>query len=67
MKPSDKDPLKSFFLSEEQWAEQAVLDHLRQTIQSEFASLTHSEQFRYRQLVRQYAQALENVVREDKK
>lgn len=66
MNQPDNEALQPSFLSESQWAEQEVLDHFRQSIQGQLASLTHSEQLRYRQLVRQYAKALESVEREDK-
>lgn len=66
MSQPDNETAQSPFLSEVQWAEQEVIDHLRQSVQAQLVSLTHSEQLCYRQLVRQYATSLEDVEREDK-
>lgn len=66
MNQPENETLPLTFLSEKQWAEQEVFEHFRQSIQGQLASLTRSEQLRYRQLVRQYAQALEKVEREEK-
>ena len=67
MNQPNNEALHSSFLSETQWAEHEVLDHLHQSIKGQLASLTRSEQLRYRRLVRQYAQALEGVEREDRR
>lgn len=67
MNQPDNEALHSSFLSAKQWAEHEVLNHLHQSVKGQLASLTRSEQLRYRQLVRQYARALEGVEREDRR
>lgn len=67
MNQSDNETAQSPFLSEAHWAEQEVIDYLRQSVHDQLVSLTHSEQLRYRQLVRQYATSVEVVERDDKK
>ncbi|MCU1729298.1 hypothetical protein NTD86_20190 [Pseudomonas sp. 7P_10.2_Bac1] len=61
----DHDAPASPFLTATQWAEHAVLEHLHQSVSSQFASLTDAEQRRYRHLAQQYATATKDVERED--
>ena len=51
----------SAFLSGEMWAEQEVIDYLRQKLREQLSSLDETEQLRYRNLLKQYADALKEV------
>ena len=64
MNESHDELLESPLLSEKEWADQEVIEHLRQQLREQVSSLNETEQLRYRNLLKQYSDALIAVERE---